>query len=169
MLWTERLGLSMDEGVGFIAEKGQGQFKTAVALTSGDSVVISALTTEESREQVTITNVGTTATRHKLIGAYQGIGGTGAVNTTSGSPGGRNALAGDLVWVTMHGIATTLVEGTTDVAADDPLMMMNSATGTLIIAVASASNVAGSHYGVFSLAAQTSATPTFTKVYFRCV
>jgi len=45
MLWTERLGLSMDEGVGFIAEKGQGQFKTAVALTSGDSVVISALTT----------------------------------------------------------------------------------------------------------------------------
>jgi hypothetical protein len=159
----------MDEGVGFIAEKGQGQFKTAVALTSGDSVVISVLTTEESRDQVTITNVGATATRHKLIGAYQGIGGTGALNTTSGSPGGRNALAGDLVWVTMHGIAITLVTGdTTDVAVNDTLMMENGTNGTLIIAVAAASNVAGSHYGAFALEASTG-TAAFKKVYFRCV
>lgn len=169
MIFTERTGYSVDEGVGFFAEKAEGQFKTAVALTSGDSVVISVLTTEEHRDQVTITNVGATATRQKLIGAYQGKGGTGAVNTTSGSPGGRDAIAGDIVYVTMHGIAITKVTGdVTDVAVNDLLMMENGATGTLIIAVAAGSNVAGSHYGAFALEANTG-TAAFKKVYFRCL
>lgn len=169
MIITERTGYSAEEGVGHFAEAIDGQFKAAAAITSGDTCCISALATEESKPIVTVTSAGTTATKHLIMGAYQGIGGRGSDNTTSGSPGGKDALSGDIIYVRMHGIATTLVDGgTTDVAANDCLMMKNSATGTLIIAVAAASNVDGSHYNAVALEANTGAA-AFKKVYFRCV
>jgi hypothetical protein len=162
---TERAGYSMDEGVGYFIEKIECQYKTTVALTSGDAVRIGALATEENRDQITITNDVTAGLVHMIRGIYQGIGGTGAVNTTTGSPGGRNALASDIVFITTFGVAIGRVDGTTNVAIGDPLYMIGTA-GVLKQAASIATPPAiGVMWPVVSLEAYTTDAVDFKKVH----
>jgi len=167
MIITERTGLSVDEGVGNFAENVWCQYKTAVALTDGDCVRISALTNIESKYQVTVTNVATTASDHLFLGVYDGTkpGGNGALNT---STGGKNALANDIVHVIAYGIALARVDGdTTDVAANDSLTM-STTDGVFIIAAAAASCTIGVHYSAVALEANT-ATTAYKRVFVRAL
>jgi hypothetical protein len=167
MIITERTGLSVEEGVGNFAENVWCQYKTAVALTDGDCVRISAITTIESKYQVTITNVATTASDHLFLGTYDGTkpGGSGALNTTTG---GKNALANDIVYVIAYGIANARVEGTSAIAANDSLTM-STTDGAMIIAAAAASCTIGVHYNAVALEAWSTASVTYKKIFVRAL
>lgn len=144
MRFTENVGIVASAGDVFKPEKVENMYVAEGAITVGKAVQISTSTSYPYGAAVLS---GTTAADHALCGIYEGQSeGRGARTSTSGLAG-FDALAGETVFVTVHGPAVGLVfASTTDstVAALDALdysgsagvARKNAAPASALIAVA---------------------------------
>jgi len=96
------------------AEKISALFVANAAVSVGMNV---GLTTSNTAGKLVVKTPASANSDHLSLGIYEGEGGTGALTTTSGLTG-RDAAANDLIWVTIYGLATALVDGTTTDATD---------------------------------------------------
>ena len=152
-------------------EKIEALYVAGGALLTGSPVIIHfANGTAANRSKTVIAS--TTAGALAAVGVYEGLGGTGAVtaetlsnDSTLGT--GRDALTGDIVYVTVFGEALALVEGTTDVVAGDALTLTTTAAQFKKGAVLAALIESGTIVNFIALEAYTTAGTALCRVLVR--
>jgi len=90
------------------AEQIQCLFETSAAISVGTVVGFTATGNPDGK----LISAATVANDHLVCGVYEGNGGKGADTTTSNASG-KDALSGDLVFVTTYGVAKALYSATT--------------------------------------------------------
>lgn len=162
MRFTAQLGSVSSDGTTLQqAERIQMLFEADATITPGKTV---ALDTGNTAGKLVVTTP--VSINSRIVGVYEGEGGTGAQTTTSGLTG-NSALDGDLIWVTVYGVATALLASTSTAFADGDSCVANAdVAGVLQQAAASAT---ATTYFVALEALTTGGTGTAKKVFVRGV
>lgn len=141
-------------------EKGIGAFRAGAAISVGRSVMTDvADTTGKSVIHRTV------ALQHLLTGIYEGVGGSGAATTTTGLTG-KDAVTGDVVWITCYGPALALAYVTTTLGAGSALQI---GTPGILTEAANPTAPAGAQIAAMSAVTVTATTGTAVRVIVKCM
>lgn len=154
----------------YMCESVDAWFEADGAIPVGSAVMLKA--SNPTGKLVVALTANSATTDHLAIGAYTGIGGSGALTTVPGLSG-KAAVDGDIIKLRVYGIAEMLVSGATDVVAGDPLTFHGTTDGVLIQGTTTAE--AGIRHPFVAMEAQTIAidvgdgTFNSTAVFVRCM
>lgn len=141
-------------------EKGIGAFRAGAAISVGYSVM-----THVSDTTGKSVIARTVALQHLLTGIYEGSGGSGAQTSVSGLTG-RDAVTGDVVWITCYGPALALAYATTTLGAGSALQI---GTPGILTEAANPTAPAGAQLAAFAAVTVTSTAGTAVRVIVKCM
>lgn len=157
--------ISSADTTNFAGEKIQVVCEAGAAISVGNTVMLAGSDTTGKKVIKTTTTIANCA--NLVVGIYEGVGGTGSETTTSGASG-RDAVAGDTIYVTRYGKAAALVDGTTGAATTDGLILtMSTATAGVLNRQTTAVTNGVGHPFVALQANSGAASGTISAVFVR--